>query len=222
MSAGARTPEEKEAFRVSRVHKLMRSICLIVLSVLGLSWNTFTTPTLFSMEIEPGYQPQRASNDPAQSVYLGQGCFWHTQYDFVVIEQQQDNNTFGGRSDAQVTSLVGYAGGRYTSGTAKRDVCYHGLAHTDYNRLGHAEAVGVQLDGWQEAGPGPDTLLQFTQLVQFFFSHGYTANGDGQMGRLDPGDRGPEYRSIIGIPGGVQPAGKSPLYDALLEANVHG
>jgi hypothetical protein len=87
--------------------------------------------------------------------------------------------------------------------------------------------VGVELDGWLKTsaggvGPGPETLTQFTMLVEFFFSHGYKKRPDGQMGRLDPGDVGAEYRSVIGIPGGKMPAGESALYDAVVAANVNG
>eukprot|EP00438_Fugacium_kawagutii_P018945 Skav232072 [mRNA] locus=scaffold1176:419322:430651:- [translate_table: standard] len=73
-------------------------------------------------------------------VIVGNGCFWHTQYDFVLVEQDA-NGTFR-RNDAGVTSLIGYAGGRFESPSGA--VCYHGLPHSDYSRLG---AAGLWLIG---------------------------------------------------------------------------
>jgi peptide methionine sulfoxide reductase MsrA len=152
--------------------------------------------------------PSTTVNEPSRSVYFGQGCFWHTQYDTVLIEQTA-NGAFGARSDAEVTSLVGYAGGKYAGGDS---VCYHGLPATDYGKLGHAEAVGVEL-----SANATIQLAQFEELAAHYFSHGFQSTAKG-MQRLDPGDAGAEYRNVIGIPGG---AGGS-LYAALQQANVHG
>ena len=41
--------------------------------------------------------------------------------------------------------------------------------------------------------------------------------GDGQRGRPDPGDVGPAYRSVIGLPGGRS----SPLYAVFAAENTH-
>lgn len=89
----------------------------------------------------------------------GNGCFWHTQYDFVVLEQHPAGPFR--RNDTEVTSLVGYAGGRLNLRLAEFGipmcwrlvvlaerrllpgfqspsgaVCYHGWPGTDYSRLG--------------------------------------------------------------------------------------
>lgn len=46
---------------------------------------------------------------PGADIYFGNGCFWGRQHEFVEAERRQ------GRSDDDVTSLVGYAVGLYTS-----------------------------------------------------------------------------------------------------------
>ena len=94
--------------------------------------------------------PAWAANDPRASVYLGQGCFWHTQFDFVQIERDS-GGPFARTAHADVTALVGYAGGLFTS--ADGLVCYHGgPPGSEYGDNGHAEVVQVQLDvGREEA-----------------------------------------------------------------------
>lgn len=46
-------------------------------------------------------------NDELIDVYFGCGCFWHVQHEFVVAERN-----ILGRSDDQLTSRAGYAGGK--------------------------------------------------------------------------------------------------------------
>ena len=122
-----------------RVAAASVAILALSLGVLGLLW-CFLSPPPFSVEVDG--PPSYHRNDPERSIYLGNGCFWHTQYDFVVLEQ----NVSGPfkRNDSSVTSLVGFAGGRFESPSGA--VCYHGLPGTDYSRMGHAEACSVQLD----------------------------------------------------------------------------
>lgn len=57
------------------------------------------------------------------------GCFSMHEALCVPPQNQDKKGVFGGRSDRNTTSLVGYAGGRYqsSSGTA----CYHGLPGTN-------------------------------------------------------------------------------------------
>ena len=92
-----------------------------------------------------GFAAVRAQN--TTSVYLGSGCFWHTQYDFYVVEKNA-TGAFQRTTDAQVTAKVGYAGG-FDEGAGGR-VCYHNsenIAGSDYNHpLNHAEATEVLLD----------------------------------------------------------------------------
>lgn len=90
-----------------------------------------------------------------------------------------------GRDGGSFTSVVGYAGGSKTGSEGK--VCYHNLLlDSDYGRLGHTEVVAVRV---------PDDRLLFfcEQYLRLFNSAGV---------RADPQDRGGEYRSAIGLPGG--------------------
>jgi len=171
--------------------------------LLGLLW-CFLTPPPFSMTVDG--PPAHHRNDPTRSIYMGNGCFWHTQYDFVVLEQEA--GVFRNRTDEQVTSLVGYAGGRYQSATGT--ACYHGWPHLDYSRMGHAEAVSITLN----AISGPEAAAQVSALAKLFFGHGFVSLDDGRRQRLDPQDAGAEYRNVIGLPGGMDNAELWPLIEA--------
>ncbi len=104
-----------------------------------------------------------------------------------------------GRSDGQLTALAGYAGG--LSGAQNGNVCYHNAARVaDYGSLGHAEVVRVRVP--------PSKFGDFAKE--------YAALFDSFGNRPDQsGDRGPEYRNLVGIPGGTS----SPLATALVEAS---
>eukprot|EP00931_Biecheleriopsis_adriatica_P062611 TRINITY_DN37778_c0_g1_i3.p1 TRINITY_DN37778_c0_g1~~TRINITY_DN37778_c0_g1_i3.p1 ORF type:complete len:358 (-),score=50.25 TRINITY_DN37778_c0_g1_i3:157-1230(-) len=181
---------------------------LILGGLLGILW-CFMSPPVFSVRI-PG-PPAFLRNDPSRSVYLGNGCFWHTQYDFAVLEQDE-RGAFAGRNDSDVTSLVGYAGGTYQSPSGA--VCYHGLPGTDYSRMGHAEAVSITLDSIH----GPKAQAQVAALAKVYFEHGFQTLPDGRRQRLDPQDMGAEYRNVIGLPGGMDNSELWPIFEA---ANVY-
>ena len=186
--------------------------------VLGLFTILFllTSPTLGSLHVKdfPPKDPV-LKNDPTKSIYLGQGCFWHTQYDFFHIENSNEEY-FNARSYKNITSLVGYAGGNYVSG-ADKAVCYHGAIHKDYNKLGHAEAVSIELSYPKGANIiDSQTLGQFRLLINHYFKHGYTTLPNGQRQRLDPQDVGAEYRNIIGIPDGMN---NKIFYNEIIRAN---
>ena len=137
---------------------------------------------------------------------MGNGCFWHTQYDFFRVERDEL-----GRGLDQVTARVGYAGG--TGSGPHGQVCYHGgPAGTMYGEMDYAEAVQVMLDADADVG-----ATQFEALVTKYFSDTFHRVGDVWV-RGDPMDRGPDYRNVIGIPGGTSGA----LYAAVVEANVNG
>lgn len=199
----AEMSENRRAF--TTVMGLFPAIC----GFIGVLW-CFMSPPLFAVEVTG--PPAHHRNDPSRSVYWGNGCFWHTQYDLVVLEQDAAG-AFAGRSDHSVTSLVGYAGGRYQSagGTA----CYHGLPGNDYSKLGHAEAVSITLD----AITGASARAQVAALASVYFEHGFATVDGGKRQRLDPQDTGAEYRNVIGLPGGMDNAELWPIIEA---ANVHG
>ena len=128
--------------------------------------------------------PQPASADAGDltDVYFGVGCFWHIQHEFVEAERK-----LLGRGDKELTSLTGYAGGRSTDKEGR--VCYHNFQSiADYGEFGHGEVVGMKIPG-SSIG---DFAKEYFDL--------FTPKGE----RVDPMDRGGEYRSLIGLPGGVK------------------
>jgi len=133
-------------------------------------------------------------NDKKIDVYFGVGCFWHVSHEFYEAEK-----SILGRNDDTITTRTGYAGGlqygkvNKKSGSSDqkfangdRQVCYHNLMGvSDYGDLGHGEVVGLSIPS-----------SSYDDFVNTYFS--LFVNGD----RPDTGDRGPEYRSLVGIPGG--------------------
>eukprot|EP01038_Epipyxis_sp_PR26KG_P006251 gene6251-8610_t len=114
-------------------------------------------------------------------------CFWHVQHEFVETERR-----VLGRSDNELTSVAGYAGGtrfgKSNTNPSGRVVCYHNLmGSNDYGSLGHGEVVKLDIP--------PESLRNFAE--EYFSLFGVDKE------RPDKGDVGPEYRSLIGIPGGV-------------------
>lgn len=109
-----------------------------------------------------------------------------TQHEFVEAERK-----LLGRGDKELTSLTGYAGGKSTDKEGR--VCYHNFQSiADYGKLGHGEVVGMKI---------PDSSIGDFSKEYFAL---FTPKGE----RVDPMDRGGEYRSLIGLPGGV----KNPHY----------
>jgi len=124
-----------------------------------------------------------AADDPLIDVYLGCGCFWHVQHEFVEAERR----ILGRTSDLDLTARAGYAGGTQTGPDSK--VCYHNAASVaDYGKLGHAEVVALRIP----ASKFKDFCLEYCNL---FSKEGYRPD--------QAGDRGSEYRNLVGVPGGV-------------------
>ena len=134
-------------------------------------------------------------DDGLIDVYFGCGCFWHVQHEFVEAERR-----ILGRADAELTSRAGYAGGR--AGSKDGKVCYHNAKDvSDYGKLGHAEVVSVRIP--------PSKFGDFAaEYCKLFDKDGFRPD--------QGGDRGPEYRNLVGIPGGRS----SPLAAALVKASV--
>ncbi|CAK9050572.1 unnamed protein product [Durusdinium trenchii] len=194
--------------RLQRASGAFSALVLVIVGLIGLLW-CFLSPPPFSIEVDG--PPSYLRNDPTRSVYFGNGCFWHTQYDFVVLEQHPAGPFR--RNDTEVTSLVGYAGGRFQSPSGA--VCYHGWPGTDYSRLGHAEAVSIELD----TATGELARKQVAALAKDYFEHGFQSLPDGRRQRLDPQDVGAEYRNVIGLPGGMDNQELWPLIEA---GNAYG
>lgn len=130
--------------------------------------------------------PNTTSSDVA--VYFGCGCFWHMQHAFVTMEKSVLS-----RPPTEVTSRCSYAGG--TSTGAKCKVCYHNLhGVADYGAMGHAETVSMIVP-----------VASFSAVVDTFWANCWAGN------RQDPQDVGGGYRSVIGLPGGMN----SPLLPQL-------
>jgi peptide methionine sulfoxide reductase MsrA len=137
------------------------------------------------------------AQDDLVSIYFGVGCFWHVQHEFIEAEK-----SILGRGEREYTALAGYAGGtKLGADTTRPDlkprlVCYHNLQGVaDYGKLGHGEVVGMDVPA--------SKVEDFAKVYFGLFDRG----GD----RPDKGDRGPEYRSLMGLPGGTS----NPAYDKI-------
>lgn len=117
------------------------------------------------------------------------------QHEFVEAERK-----ILGRSDDEITSRAGYAGGK--AGALNGKVCYHNAPNiADYGKLGHGEVVGMKIP----ANKFEEFAIEYFKLF----------DKDGI--RPDQwGDRGTEYRNLVGIPGGKS----SPLAESLVKASV--
>merc|ERR1712023_145167 len=109
-----------------------------------------------------------------------------------------------GRTTAQtITTRAGYAGGtRVPKGSSNPPdkVCYHNQkGYFDYGKMGYGEVVGLSIK--------PSNYDDFAKL---YFSL-FVPYGQGIRDRNDPMDKGGEYRSLVGIPGGIN----SPLFASL-------
>jgi peptide methionine sulfoxide reductase MsrA len=119
------------------------------------------------------------NNDYKEEVYFGIGCFWHVQHEMIAAER-----TLLKRTSNQYTSRTGYAGGKSTDANGR--VCYHNFSNiADYGKLGHGEVVGLKLPS---RAIGDFSKVYFDLFI----------NGD----RVDTMDKGSEYRSLLGLPGG--------------------
>ena len=102
-----------------------------------------------------------------------------------------------GRTSSAISAVSGYAGGNRLGDGGK--VCYHNMRRfADYGELGHAEAVQVSV-------PASSVPRFAKKYFDLFGSRGI---------RHDPQDRGGEYRSVLGLPGGEA----SPYFDVIREA----
>jgi len=154
----------------------------------------------------PAAPAHGAVSGPPVDMYFGQGSFWQVQSDCTSLESQLLS-----RTGTAITSISGYAGGQPVNNQL---VCYHNLEYPrrDYAILGHAEAVQV-------AGVPPDKVVDFAKA--FLDSVPVPVNESdsdrkGEEGESEDGvRRGPEYRSMLGLPGGSE----SPYFQDILEAS---
>ena len=155
-------------------------------------------------------------------VYFGCGCFWHVEHEFAMAERRILNRS----NDMDLTARAGYAGGELVgSGTTggeeqqqgssssdgnnsknnSNKVCYHNRNRVaDYGSLGHAEVVHLRIPRWSF----PEFVQVYTKL---FDENGY---------RPDQfGDRGSEYRNLVGFPGGAIKDGGEVYLKQLVEGS---
>lgn len=142
------------------------------------------------------------SSDESIQLYFGNGCFFARQNLFVEKFEQK----VLGRKNEQLTSIAGYAGSTRTG--EKGSVCYHNPKNfSDYDILGHAEAVLVEL---------PIASLEKAFAVYF---GSFIEVDPGKWDRPDYYDQGSgQYRSLIGVSGGLANA---KVLNAMRQANVH-
>jgi hypothetical protein len=134
-------------------------------------------------------------------MYLGNGCFFARQHLFVHDFEQKSL----GRKSEQVSAIAGYAGS--TRLGPKGTACYHNPQNfSDYGSLGHAEVV--------------ELVVPLSSLDEVFATYfdSFIEVDEGVWARPDVYDQGPEYRSLIGVPGGY---GNSQILAAIHRANLH-
>jgi peptide methionine sulfoxide reductase MsrA len=147
-----------------------------------------------SCSVLPALAADSAEDNKNIDVYFGCGCFWHAQHEFVEAER-----TILGRSDMELTARAGYAGGK--GGMKDGKVCYNNaLQVSQYGALGHAEVVALTI-------PSSSFPLFAAEYFKLFDKNGYRPD--------QAGDRGLEYRSVVGLPGGS----KSDYAKLLIEAS---
>ena len=148
---------------------------------------------------------QKAFADNDIPIYFGVGCFWHVQHEFAATEVEEL-----GRDIPTLTAKAGYAGGNRKAKPAFNPanpskpiedlVCYHNLQGVaDYDALGYTEVVGMNVP---------------SNKVDAFASEYFSLFGKDSE-RPDKGDRGGQYRSVIGVPGGMKGESLSSIQNAL-------
>lgn len=142
-------------------------------------------------------QPKNAS----VRIYFGNGCFWARQHMFVLDFEQK----ILGRKNDNVSAIAGYAGSKATG--PRGSACYHNPQNfSDYGSLGHAEAVEV------------DIPLNFLDRAFALYFGSFIEFDKDKWVRPDIYDQGAEYRSLVGVPGGMSNA---QVLAALRRANVN-
>lgn len=137
--------------------------------------------------------------EPLLETYWGNGCFWHVQHEMVKAEK-----AILGRGDDQLTSYAGYAGAKTNPSDGK--LCYHNMRGvSDYGKAGAGEVVSVKIPA--------SKMPEFAQAYFNMFVRYDNGAGRVFMDRRDTQDRGGEYRSLLGVPGGLS----GPLADPIRE-----
>ena len=113
-------------------------------------------------------------------MYFGVGSFWYPQHEFIKAERD-----LLGRTDQDLTSRTGYAGGNYLNKGC--NLCYRG--RESYDKKGFAQVVSVVIP--------LQSFEDFAKVYIGLFVHGHRPFTDNSI------DEGAEFRHIIGIPQGI-------------------
>ena len=124
-------------------------------------------------------------------MYFGAGSFYNIQHELVEAEKR-----ILGRKDKELSSLAGYAGGTKVGADVKNPViqrspvCFYNVkVSEEYGKLGHSQAVGLKIP----RGQFSNFASEYFKLIN------------------DGAEQDPEFRNIVGIPGGM----KSSLFSYL-------
>lgn len=128
---------------------------------------------------------------PEISFYVGNGCYWEIQYDMVNYFELE----MLGRSPSELTARSGYAGGK----SRLSPLCYPNAdAFNVYKDFGYSETVELKVGSAEE----------LEQALVVFFATSFidiSVSGNRSLfSRKDVFDRGGDFRSVIGVPGGLQ------------------
>jgi len=129
----------------------------------------------------------------AGDYWFGNGCFWRVQHLFTTkFEQVAPQN----RSGAMLTATAGYAAGA----DMPDPTCYHNDGNVNvYSDYGAAETVRLRIDSAEQLA-----AAGLTYFAEFMSIGPVGPNGTEIWTRPDYLDQGPEYRALIGIPGGAK------------------
>ncbi len=124
------------------------------------------------------------STENSEELYLGSGCYWGRQYNYVQIER-----SLFGRTSSQVTSIGGYMFGNSTN----KKACYYNKKNVSiYSDEGHAEVIKINVP-----------KLKIGQVLQTYFESFIRVDVK-TWEREDYFDLGSGYRALIGMKGGMK------------------
>ena len=136
------------------------------------------------------------SESHAFHAYFGDGCFWGRQFDLVNAFERGALK----RTDAELTATAGYGGSALTGNASSAGaVCYpNNESVSVYGDLGYAEVVQVGLHSDSELLAGLKVWFN-----TFLLLPKQNTSSPNVWGREGIFDMGPDYRAMVGVPGGL-------------------
>ena len=139
------------------------------------------------------------NGDSVGTYFFGNGCFWHNQHLFTTSFEQRAL----GRSEETLSSTAVYVGGT----KEPSPLCYPSPSgFNNHEEFGAAEAVTVTINNEKE----------FSQAADIFFND-FQRIGVKTWARRDVYDQGPQFRAVVGMPGGL----KGSMGELLESSNKH-